>query len=67
MSTVTKNKKTEVTSKLRIRVRAHDSRLLDNSVKQIIEKVKAEGVNNSPSVLNDLENKLRTDVALRGE
>ncbi len=37
MSTVTKTKKTEVTSKLRIRVRANDSRLLDNSVKQIIE------------------------------
>lgn len=27
----------EVTSKLRIRVRAYDARLLDNSVKQIIE------------------------------
>lgn len=37
MSTVTKIKKTEVISKLRIRVRANDSRLLDNSVKQIIE------------------------------
>ena len=37
MSTATKIKNTEVTSKLRIRIRANDSRLLDNSVKQIIE------------------------------
>ena len=49
MSTVTKTKKTEVTSKLRIRVRANDSRLLDNSVKQIIETaLKHDAVINGP-------------------
>jgi len=49
MSTVNKNKKTEVTSKLRIRVRANDSRLLDNSVKQIIETaLKHDAVVNGP-------------------
>jgi small subunit ribosomal protein S10 len=49
MSTVTKIKKTEVTSKLRIRVRANDSRLLDNSVKQIIETaLKHDAVINGP-------------------
>ncbi len=49
MSTVTKTKKTEATSKLRIRVRANDSRLLDNSVKQIIETaLKHDAVINGP-------------------
>lgn len=49
MSTVNKIKKTEVTSKLRIRVRANDSRLLDNSVKQIIETaLKHDAVINGP-------------------
>jgi small subunit ribosomal protein S10 len=49
MSTVKKNNKTEVTSKLRIRVRANDSRLLDNSVKQIIETaLKHDAVINGP-------------------
>lgn len=49
MSTSTKIKKTEVTSKLRIRVRANDSRLLDNSVKQIIETaLKHDAVVNGP-------------------
>ncbi len=49
MSTVNKTKKTEVTSKLRIRVRANDSRLLDNSVKQIIETaLKHDAVVNGP-------------------
>lgn len=49
MSTVNKTKKTEVTSKLRIRVRANDSRLLDNSVKQIIETaLKHDAIINGP-------------------
>jgi small subunit ribosomal protein S10 len=49
MSIVKKNNKTEVTSKLRIRVRANDSRLLDNSVKQIIETaLKHDAVINGP-------------------
>jgi small subunit ribosomal protein S10 len=49
MSTEKKIKKTEVTSKLRIRVRANDSRLLDNSVKQIIETaLKHDAVINGP-------------------
>ena len=49
MSTTKKINKTEVTSKLRIRVRAHDSRLLDNSVKQIIETaLKHDAVINGP-------------------
>lgn len=49
MSIVKKNTKTEVTSKLRIRVRANDSRLLDNSVKQIIETaLKHDAVINGP-------------------
>ena len=49
MSTATKIKKGEVTSKLRIRVRANDSRLLDNSVKQIIETaLKHDAVINGP-------------------
>ncbi len=49
MPTATKIKKTEVTSKLRIRVRANDSRLLDNSVKQIIETaLKHDAVINGP-------------------
>jgi small subunit ribosomal protein S10 len=49
MSTTKKINKTEVTSKLRIRVRANDSRLLDNSVKQIIETaLKHDAVINGP-------------------
>jgi len=49
MPTTKKINKTEVTSKLRIRVRANDSRLLDNSVKQIIETaLKHDAVINGP-------------------
>ncbi len=49
MSTTKKINKTEVTSKLRIRVRANDSRLLDNSVKQIIETaLKHDAIVNGP-------------------
>ncbi len=49
MSTTKKINKAEVTSKLRIRVRANDSRLLDNSVKQIIETaLKHDAVINGP-------------------
>ena len=52
MSTIKKNNKTEVTSKLRIRVRANDSRLLDNSVRQIIETaLKHDAVINGPVLL----------------
>jgi small subunit ribosomal protein S10 len=49
MSTATKIKKEEVISKLRIRIRANDSRLLDNSVKLIIETaLKHDAIINGP-------------------
>lgn len=42
----------ETTSKLRIRVRAYDARLLDNSVKQIIETaLKHDAIVNGPTPL----------------